>query len=192
MKCLRIDQIYSFLEKELKSEENKKIEEHLEICSKCKKVVEERTLLLQAAGSLPLWQTPADFTQQVMAKIFPAKVPLRGWLTVAATGFSTTILMLVAFFLLSGQNPSSFLTSFNHSLWNFVQNLSVIFVKFFKLVSLLVKIILQFSEHFFKGVARMTTIISPEVQIIIITFITVLAISLLYGVRRIILTGEKT
>jgi len=37
MKCLGIDQIYLYLEKELPSEENKKIEEHIATCLKCKK-----------------------------------------------------------------------------------------------------------------------------------------------------------
>lgn len=99
MKCLGIDQVYSYLEKELSSEENKKIEEHLATCLKCKKALEERSLLLQAADSLPLWQIPPDFTQQVMARVYPDKVTLRQWLTAVAVGTSSIVATLLAFFI---------------------------------------------------------------------------------------------
>lgn len=101
MNCLRINQIYLFLEKELSPSENKKIEEHLASCPKCKKAMEEREFLHQAAESLPLWQTPPDFTHQIMAAIFPEKISLRSWFTALAAGFSSTVLILSAYFLIS-------------------------------------------------------------------------------------------
>lgn len=62
MNCLRINQIYLYLEGELSPAENKSIEEHLSSCLICKKAVKERKLLLQASRSLPLWNTPPDFS----------------------------------------------------------------------------------------------------------------------------------
>jgi len=192
MKCLGIDQIYSYLEKELSSEENKKIDKHLATCLKCKNALEERSLLLRAADSLPIWQTPPDFTQQVMARIFPEKVTLREWLTAVAVGSSSIIVALLAFFILTGQNLTTFLSSTTHTLWNFVKNVSLIFVKLFKIASLLITVARQLAEYLFENIARLTTFVSPEVQIIIIAFSILLFTFLILGIRRKMLIGEKS
>jgi len=192
MKCLGIDQVYSYLEKELSSEENKKIEEHLATCLKCKNALEERSLLLQAADSLPLWQIPPDFTQQVMARVYPDKVTLRQWLTAVAVGTSSIVATLLAFFILTGQNLTTFLSSITHTLWNLVRNIAIIFIKLFKIASLLITVARQLVEHLFENFARLTTLISPEVQISIITFSILLFTFLILGIRRKILIGEKS
>lgn len=192
MKCLGIDQIYLYLEKELSSEEKNKIEEHLSVCLKCKNAFEERSLLLQAADSLPLWQPPPDFTQQVMAKIYPDKVTLREWLTAVAVGFSSVIAALFAFFMITGQNLMTFLHSSSHILWNSVKNVALIFAKLFKLASLLINIIGQLAGYILENFARLTSLISPEIQIIIITFSIILFTSIIIGIRRKILIGEKS
>ena len=191
MKCLSIEQIYLFIEKELPLSENKKIEEHLATCRKCKNALEERRHLLQASENLPLWQTPPDFTQQVMAKIFPIRVPLSAWLTAAYAGFGSIILAIFILVLVIGKNFSSILTSLNHSLWNFVRNLSPAFVKLFKVASLFVKTLQQFFEYIIKAFASLTTIINPQVQIIIITITIILIAFSIYGIKRKILIGEK-
>ena len=74
MTCLRIDQIYLYLEKELTPFENKKIEEHLYSCLKCKNEIEERKILLKASKSLPLWELPSNFSLHLMERLFPDKV----------------------------------------------------------------------------------------------------------------------
>lgn len=191
MKCLSIEQIYLFIEKELPLSENKKIEGHLATCRKCKNALEERKHLLQASENLPLWQTPPDFTQQVMARIFPIRVPLSAWLTAAYAGFGSIILAIFILFLIIGQNFSSLLTSLNHSLWNFVRNLSPVFVKLFKVASLFIKTLQQFFEYIIKVFASLTTIISPQVQIIIITTAIILIAFSIYGIKRKILIGEQ-
>ncbi len=157
-----------------------------------KNALEERRLLLQASENLPLWQTPPDFTQQVMARIFPIRVPLSAWLTAAYAGFGSIILAIFILLLVAGQNFSSLLTSLNYSLWNFVRNLSPVFVKLFKVASLFVKTLQQFFEYIIKAFASLTTIINPQVQIIIITIAIILIAFSIYGIKRKILIGEKT
>lgn len=191
MTCLQIDQIYLYLEKELSPSENKKIEEHLAICLKCKNVIEERRILLQASESLPIWEIPPDFTRQVMSQILPKNVSARSWLEAAAAGFSSIILMFSAFFLLSGENLVTLLISLGYNLLNLVQNLLILFVKLFKLAFLLVKIIVQFSGFLIEGFSRLTTILSPEVQIILITLTLILSVFFIFGVKRKFLTGER-
>ena len=191
MKCLTIEQIYLYIDKELSAAQNKKIEEHVTTCPKCKKAVEERRLLAQAAESLPLWQTPPDFTQQIMARIFPAKVSFFAWLAAASAGFASIIVALFTFFLVSGQNLSGLIVSLNHTLWNFVRNLSLFFVKLFKLAFLSLKILPQFFGYIIKGFVSLTTIISPQVQIIVITITIILIAFFIYQIRRKILIGEE-
>jgi hypothetical protein len=191
MKCLSIEQIYLYIEKELSLSESKKIEKHLATCRKCKSALEERRSLLQASANLPLWQTPPGFTQQVMARIFPIRVPLSSWLTAAYAGLGSISLAIFILFLVTGQNFSTLLTGLNHTLLNFIKNLSPFFVKLFKVASLFVRALQQFFEYIIKAFASLTTIISPQVQIIIITIAIVLIAFSIYGIKRKILIGER-
>jgi len=191
MSCLRIDQIYLFLEKELSPSENKKIKEHLSSCSKCKKAVEERKILLQAAESLPLWKTPPNFTQHVMSAVFLEKVTFRSWLTTVTVGIASLILTFLFFFLFSGQSLVDLFVSLNSRILNTIQNFTVSFAKLVKLVTLFGKIIYRFIEFLFKSIAQLTSIISPEVQITLIILTLILSASLFYGVSRKLLSGEK-
>jgi hypothetical protein len=191
MKCLSLEQVYLYLEKELSPGENIKIEEHLSTCRKCKKALEERKPLLQAADRLPLWETPPGFTQQVMARIFPPRVPISAWLTAAYVGSGSIILAIFSLFLVTGQNFSGFLTSLNHNLWNFVRNISPFFVKVFKVASIFVKVLQQLFGYIIKAFASLTTIISPELQLIIITIAIILIAFSIYGIKRKIFIGEE-
>lgn len=191
MKCLSLEQIYLYLEKEVSLSESNKIEKHLATCLKCRNALEERRPLLQASDSLPLWQTPPDFTQQVMARIFPIRIPISSWLTAAYAGLGSISVAIFILFLVTGQNFSTLLTSLNHNLLNFIKNISPFFVKIFKIASLFVKALQQFFEYIIKVFASLTTIISPQVQIIIITIAIILIAFSIYGIKRKILIGEK-
>lgn len=191
MKCLRIEQIYLYLEKELSPAEDRKIHKHLAACPKCKKAVGERKLLLQASESLPLWKTPPDFAQQVMARIFPEKVSVWAWLGAAASGFASMVLAVVLFALVTGQSLSSLLFSIYHTGLNFLKDLSPLFVKILKVATLLIKILQQLGELLLKGLTLLPTIISPPVQIILIAVAVLFIASSIYGIRRKLFIGEK-
>jgi len=190
MKCLTVHQIYLHLEKELESSENKKIERHLRSCSKCRKALEGRKLLLQAVESLPSWQVPSGFTHQVMDKIFPAKVTLWNSFLALAAGFSTFIAAFFIYILATGQNLSSVFTGFYHNVWEQIKSNSLIFIKFFKLTSISLKILRELLEHILIGFLQATPITSPEVQIFII-FLLILTTSFIFGLQRKSLFGEK-
>ncbi|MGD8535707.1 MAG: zf-HC2 domain-containing protein [Candidatus Aminicenantes bacterium] len=191
MRCLSIEQIYLYLEKELSPVEEREINKHLAVCPKCKKTVEERRLLLQAAESLPLWKTPRDFTQQVMARIFPERVSPLAWLGAVASGFASMILAVVLFALVTGQSLSSLLFNIYHTVLDFVKNLSPLFAKTIKVASLLIKILQQLGEVLLKGLTLLTTIISPQLQIILIAVAIIFIASSVYGIKRKLLIGEK-
>jgi len=191
MKCLNIKQIYLYIEKELEAAENKKIEEHLASCLKCRNAFEERKLLVQAAESLPLWETPPQFTQQVMARIFPLKVSPFAWLRVLAAAFTSISLALLILFLATGQNLSTLIFSLNHTFWSYVRDFLPISVKLLKLASLLLKVVQQLSGYLLKALSWLTTLVSPQLQLIM-AMVTIILIALfIYGIKRKILIGEK-
>ena len=192
MKCLTIEQIYLYIEKELSPSENKNVESHLKVCSKCQKALEERRLLSQAAESLHLWEIPPDFTQQVMARIFPPRVSLPAWLGTLAAGFASMVLCFFILTLVTGQNLRSLLLNFTEAVFNFIKYLIPLFVKVLKLASVLVTIAQRFAEFLLKGLTVLTSIISTEVQIIIISTTIILIVSSIYFLRRKLLFGEKT
>lgn len=192
MKCLTIEQIYLYIENELSPSENKNVENHLRVCPICQKALEERKLLSQAAESLHLWEPPPDFTQQVMARIFPPKVSLPAWLGTLATGFASMVLCFLILTLVTGQNLKSLLLSFTEAVFDFIKYLIPLFVKVLKLASVLVTIVQRFAEFLLKGLTLLTSIISTEVQIIIISTTIILIVSSIYFLRRKLLFGEKT
>lgn len=192
MRCLRADQIYLYLEKELTPPEIQKIKEHLTSCPACQKAVEERKILLQASESLPLWEIPPDFARQVMERISPKKVPLRSWLAAAAAGLLSISLTFFIFFVLSGENFLEVVFGLGHGLLELVRTASVLLIKVFKLISLLIKVINQLLGFLFEGFIRFTSILNPEVQIILIVLTIILSLTLIFGVRRKFIGGEKS
>lgn len=191
MKCLSLYEIYLYLENELSPSKMKNTAAHLASCERCRQSVEEREIFLQAAESLPVWETPPDFTHQVMSKIFPEKVSFRSWLTAAAAGLMATSLALFLFLTFSEENSIRLFVSLNQRLWAFLQNFSIFFVKFLKLVYFLIRIILQSAVFLFRAFSHLTTTISPEIQIILIILTLVLSASLFFGLGKKLLTGGK-
>jgi len=191
MSCLRIDQIYLYLEGELSLEEIQSIKEHISSCMKCKRAVEERELLIKASKSLPALEIPLGFTQRVLAQIFPQVTSLRQWLIAAAIGISSAVLAFLAVYLLSGQNLAYLFKNLNSVGLNLFRNFIVVLVKAAKLISLIIKIFLKIGSMLVNGLASLTTILSPEIQIILIVLTVILSALLLYGAKRKFFAGES-
>jgi hypothetical protein len=191
MKCLRVDQVYLFLEGELSPKEHRSIEYHVSSCEKCRKAVEERKLLVEASQSLPVWETPQDFTQRVLAHIFPKRIALRDWIVTASIGLSSALLAFFVVYLLSGQNLADLFINLNRTVLNLFQNIVVLLFKMAKLISVGIQVILKIVSLILKGFASLTTIMSPELQIGLIALTVVFTALLLFGAKRKLLAGEK-
>jgi predicted anti-sigma-YlaC factor YlaD len=191
MSCLRIDQIYLFLEGELSAEEKLSIDEHISSCAKCRQAVEERRLLIQASQTLPAWEAPPDFTQRIMAKIFPQKISPRQWFITASAGLSSAVLAFFVIYLISGQNLAGLLIKLNHSALGLFQNAVVILAKAAKFISSGIEVILKILTVILKGLAGLTSVLNPELQIILIIVTVVVSVFLLYGLKRKLFAGEK-
>jgi hypothetical protein len=191
MSCLRIDQIYLYLEAELSPEETQSLKEHISSCIKCKTAVEEREFLVKASKSLPPLEIPSDFTQRVLDQIFPRITSLREWLTTAAIGISSAVLAFFAFYLLSGQNLAHLFINLNRMALNLFRNFIVVLAKAAKLISLVIKVFLKVGSMLVNGLASLTTLLNPEIQIILILLTIILSALLLYGAKRKFSAGEK-
>ncbi len=191
MSCLGIDQIYLFLEGEFSPAQNRSIKKHISSCSKCRQAVVERKLLIDASQSLPAWQTPPDFTQHIMDKIFPQKISLRQWFITSAIGLSSAVLAFFVIFLISGQNLAKLFINLNHSAIALFQNSVVILAKAAKFISSGVEVILKIFAVILKGLASLTSILNPELQIILIILTAIISVFLIYGLKRKLLAGEK-
>lgn len=191
MNCLRVDQVYLYLEEELSPSEKSEVEEHLASCPKCQDAVEERRLLLQASESLPLWEAPPDFTSQVMARIFPARVSIWKWISVTAAGFVLTAFAFFVYVIFSGQSLVGSFSSIGLRTLDIFRSAFIILLKAIKLIGLLIRVIIQIAEILFQFLARLTTMINPEAQIVLIIITVILSTTLLFGVKRKYLTGDK-
>jgi predicted anti-sigma-YlaC factor YlaD len=191
MNCLHIDQIYLFLEGELSPKEHRSIEDHIFSCEKCRNAVEERKLLVEASQSLPVWETPQDFTQRVLAHIFPKRIAFRDWIVTSSIGLSSAVLAFFVVYLISGQNLADLFINLNRTVLNLFQNIVVMLVKTAKLISVGIQVILKIVSLILKGFASLTTILSPELQIGLIALTVVFIALFLFGAKRKLLAGEK-
>jgi hypothetical protein len=146
---------------------------------------------MEAAESLPPLRVPPDFAQQIMARIFPQKSQFRIWITALATGFSLVVAIFLAALLQSDFSLSGTFIQLNRSLWSFVSNLSVFFIKLIKIISLIFNLLVQLSSYINKALTGMTSVIGIEVQITLAILTILLSITAVYGVRRKIWNGEN-
>lgn len=191
MDCLGTDQIYLYLEGELNKGETAVINEHLAACPKCRRALEERKLLVEAATSLPVWEIPTGFSQQVMDRLFPFRPALGQALLTATIGAFLIIAGLLATFIYSGQSLFNFLVSFNQTILNGLSSLTVMGARLVKLAALLVKVLFRFSGFLWESFGRLTMTLSPEVLAGLIVLTLILSASLYYGIRHKVLVRGK-
>jgi hypothetical protein len=191
MNCLRIDQIYPFIEGELSPDEKRSIEAHISSCSKCKNAIAERRLLVEASQSLPVWEVPQGLTQSILANILPKKITFRDWIVTAAIGLSSAVLAFLVVYLVSGQTLADVFINLNHSALNLFQNIVVVSAKAAKLISVGIQIIFKIASLIIKGLGSLSTILGPEIQLGLILLTVVITALLLFGVKRKFLAGEK-
>jgi anti-sigma factor RsiW len=191
MNCLPIDQIYHFLEGELSPDEYITAKIHISSCEKCNKAVEERKRLIDAAQSLSAWEVPQDFTQRILANIFPQRNTLRDWALTTAIGLSSAVLAFFVVYLVSGQTIADLFINLNRSALNLFQNIVIFSVKAAKLISIGIQVIVKIVSLIIKGLGSLTTILGPELQIGLIALTAIITALLLFGAKRKFLAGEK-
>jgi hypothetical protein len=191
MRCLSVGEIHSYIDADMPSDELARIRSHLESCPRCRAAEADLRCLNSAATSLPPLTSPPNFVQQIMAAVFPLRVPFHRVLLAAAGGFSAIFLFLLGMFIVSGDNLLNFLMNINQSALNATQEIIVVTAKVIKLLSIFIKVLVQFSGFLLEKLTGMANLVRMEIQIALIaTMISIMA-ALVIRKRRKHLIGNR-
>ena len=192
MSCLKIADLYGYLEGELSPAEMENIEGHLDSCQKCREALAERRLLSEAASRLPDLEMPADFTERVMAAIIPARRRIPVWLVATVAGLSSLMFLILVAVISGEENLLTLLARLNHSFWGYAKNALVLGAKLLTLLSLTGKVLISFTQPIFRGLSVLTSLLGPGGQAFLMIFTLVVFIILFYFLSKKLMMGEKT
>jgi len=191
MTCLGIDRIYLYLEGELPDSERSRVEAHLADCPACRNAVEDRRLLLEASAEIPPLPIPENFSQSVMRRIFQERIPMRDVLIATSIGLSAMLTTMLTVFIWSGQSLIDFLVGINHTALSSLQSFFINCAKLFKLVLLLAKVLRQMGGFLAEGLARLTSLLSPEFQVGMIGVVMLASAVIFHFLRKKHLIGDR-
>ena len=191
MNCLRPADIYLYLENELDPAAAREADEHLAHCPGCRSALEERRTLMDAVAVIPDLEVPPDLAGKILARI-PSDRSFRfGGLVALLIGLSSFFIGSLAAIVLTGQSLIGFLIDANRSAWGFIQDVSLVFIKFAKLTALGLDLLIKFIDEMGKALARFGALIRPEVYAACLLLLLVLAALLVAGFRKMYLHGEE-
>ncbi len=192
MSCLHLEQVYLYLEGELNSAERGLVERHLEHCPGCRRAVEERRILDQAARTLPLLEVSSDFSAKVLARI-PGREPSSFARTlVIAAGAGTLFLTVLGAVLLMGLRLPAFLIFLSRSLWNFLGRAGAVLGKALEVLLAGLKLAGECLGGLWKVFATLFGSFLPDGTVAPALLLgTVLSLLLILRMKRLLFTGEK-
>ena len=183
MSCLRISDIYEYIDGALSPERREEMDRHLDICPKCRQALEDRQRIAAAASSLAPFEAPDDFADRVMARVAPAKVKSPAWLIILAatsTMLAVTMMALVA----SGTSAVEILSRVSHSFWAYAKSAAVFTAKAAILLSLAAKAARPLVESVYGCLSALTSFINPWVQVLILMLTIGVVVSLFFGIKK--------
>ncbi len=190
MSCLKISDLYEYLEGGVSAKQANAIEEHLHVCPKCRRAVEERRLIALAASSLPPFEVPEDFPKRVISRLPKLKHRRPSWLIALAGGSSFVILISVAL-IASGRSALEFFSSASHTFWESAKTVAVLTAKLAALVSLTGRTLRSLFEAGTKSLSVFTSLIHPGLQILFMALAVGILVSLYYGMRKKFSIGDE-
>lgn len=105
MNCFKAKKLISpFIDNELTVIEHKKLEEHLESCSKCKNELEELKKIQLLFITAEKFSTPDKFSSRIMANVFEnsRKEPEKSYSIPFKVALSFTLILIICIGILSG------------------------------------------------------------------------------------------
>jgi hypothetical protein len=190
MRCLTTEELFLFLEGQLPGRKEE-IENHTTTCARCRLALSNRKQVIRAAESLPRMEAPEGFAQKIIAFLFPDRPRLKDGLIALAAGFVSFVSIIFAYLAFTGKTLAGFFLTFSRTLIEAVQTVALIAVKTSKLFSVGLRVVRQLFDLAVHELTRLTSFISLEVQIILITVSVIGFLSLFYLLKKFIWTGEK-
>ena len=191
MSCLRIHDLYDFLEGGLPPEQAARIEEHLRACRRCRQAAEDRQLIAEAASSLPPYEVPADFADRVMARLPEARAG-RSVRLIGLAAAASVLALIPAAMIVSGSNALGILTRAGHLLSEYVKSAAIVAARAMTLLTLAGKTIRSLLESASKGLSLANSLLSPGLLVIALGLMTVIFLSLGLAARKKTSPGDQT
>ncbi len=189
MTCLKINDLYDYLEDWLSPERTKDVDEHLRSCRICRRAVEERRLIAKAASTLPAFEVPEDFPERVMARLPQLKARSASWL-IALVSVSSLFTLISVVLIASGRSALEFLAGASQTFWESAKTAAVLTAKLAALVSLTGKTLRSLLEAGTKGLSVLTSLVHPGLQVFILVLALGVLASLFYGMRKKLSIGD--
>ncbi|MFW6160554.1 MAG: anti-sigma factor family protein [Acidobacteriota bacterium] len=174
MNCLGIDQIYLYLEKQLSSQEEQAILNHIAGCQKCREALEERKVFQQAAETLPQWQVPPEFTEKVMQTAFKKWISLKEIIFSFIGGTVLISSLLFIFFISTGHSFSHMLTYTFRSILDSAENFILFLLKAAKIILIFLGLTRDFIIWILSSLKLILSFFSPE----ILAFLCILSLAM--------------
>jgi predicted anti-sigma-YlaC factor YlaD len=192
MSCLRLEQVYLYLEGELDPSGFRVVEDHLNLCPSCRRAVEERRAIHEASLMLPPVAVPQDFSARVLARIpVRSSSPLARTMVFAA-GIGTLAFTLLGAILVMGLRIPAFLVYLNRTLWNLLGRSGATLGKALGVLSAGLKIAGELFGGLGKVLETFFASFLPEGTAAPALFLgLILSFLLVLGMRRLLFTGEK-
>ncbi len=192
MSCLRLEQIYGYLEGDLGPAERRLVEHHLDICRGCRRAVAERKVLHEVSLSLPPLEVPPDFSTRILAKIKRRSEAPFARLIVIAAGAGGLGLAILGTLLVMGLELPAFLVTLTRSIWSSIGRAGAALGKILDVLAAGLKLGGAFLESFWKAFETIFTVFLPKGTAAPAFFLGLgLSLLLLIGARRLLLTGER-
>jgi len=194
MTCLRPDVLDLYLEGELEAAERREGEAHLDACPACRRRLEDRRTLDQAAAALPPIEIPPDFAAMVLGRL-PAAEPVaaraRGRLASAAAAAGLLLAGFLGVYLATGQSLMGVLMSLGRALMAFLSLIVPLFAKVLKIVPVFARLAWEIAGALLRGLGVFSSSLRPEAQGIILAAGFALVILTVFGLKTIESLGRK-
>ena len=190
MNCASIGRIYDYLDGSLTAGERAAFEAHLAGCPGCRRALDERRAIAEAATSLPPLEVPDEFILGVMSRLdlsAPEKAPAkraRGFrLAPALTAASALGAVAIVVSLITGNGLFGILLGLARSLRTTTLSSIQGILKAARVVIHLGKMAADFLSGLIEGVGIATSFIGPEVQVVVVATVLIgtLAAGIAYG-----------
>jgi anti-sigma factor RsiW len=184
MTCFTLARLYDYLEGLLDEQERKEADLHVAACDRCRQVMEDRRLMLEASRSLPPLRLPSDFSQRVMEAAFPRKRPQARWLWASAAGLAS--LLLVTFLLASvgGRSWPALMTDSGRMLWGGIRSGITLVAKAARLIGALLQVVFELFRAVQDGMNAFGGLLSPTALALTLTGLALLTAVSCLGFRK--------
>ncbi|MBN1937965.1 MAG: zf-HC2 domain-containing protein [Candidatus Aminicenantes bacterium] len=163
MPCLTVDRLYNYLDGALPPKDKVEVDRHLAECPACRRALEVRKRLAEAAEHLPPFAAPENFAACVMAKVPAAAVKKRRLWTIGLPAAAATVVAgLGLAFLLWGQSIVSALQKTGAAFGSYLQDALNYAAKGLKLLSLAGKIIITVSGRVLDTLQSVAEMVGPD------------------------------